>query len=62
MNENIFSSQEISCIVNPQAANKKWQRKKKLKGYLLKNLPCKIIDFQGSKEETVEIARKQSLT
>ncbi len=62
MNENIFSSQEISCIVNPQAANKKWQRRKKLKGYLQKNLPCKIIDFQGSKEETIEIARKQSLT
>ncbi len=61
MNKNIFSQQEISCIVNPQAANKKWQRRKRLKGYLQKNLPCQIIDFQGSKEETIEIARKQSL-
>ncbi len=62
MNENIFSSKEISCIVNPQAARKKWQRRKKLRGYLQKNLACQIIDSQGSKEETIEIARKQSLT
>jgi diacylglycerol kinase (ATP) len=62
MNEKNFSSQEICCIVNPQAANKKWQRSKKVRGYLQKNLSCQIIDFQGSKKETIEIARKQSLT
>jgi len=62
MNENVFSSQEISCIVNPQAARKKWQRRRKLRDYLQKKLACQIIDSQGSKEETIEIARKQSLT
>jgi diacylglycerol kinase family enzyme len=62
MNKNVFSSQEISCIVNPQAARKKWQRRKKLRAYLQKNLACQIIDSHESKEETIEIARKQSLT
>jgi diacylglycerol kinase family enzyme len=62
MNENVFSSQEISCIVNPKAARKKWQRRKKLRAYLQKNLACQIIDSHESKEETIEIARKLSLT
>lgn len=61
MNEKIFPSQEISCIVNPHAARNKWQRRKKLRSYLQKNLPSLIIDYQGTKEETIEIAKRQSL-
>ena len=61
MNEKIFPSKEISCIVNPRAALDKWQRKKKLRSYLQKNLPSEIIDIQESKEGTIEIAKKKSL-
>ena len=52
---------KISCIVNPQAANKKWQRRKNIKNYLQKSLQCQIIDFQKSKNHTIELAKKQSL-
>jgi len=61
MNEKFLPSQEISCIVNPHAARDKWQRRKKLRSYLQKNLPSQIFDAVGSKEETIEIARRQSL-
>jgi len=61
MNEKFLPSQEISCIVNPHAARDKWQRRKKLRSYLQKNLPSQIFDALGSKEETIEIARRQSL-
>jgi len=61
MNEKIFSSQKISCIVNPQAANKKWQRRKSLKKYLQKKLACDLIDFHESKQLTIELAKKLSL-
>lgn len=61
MNEKFSPSQKISCIVNPHAARDKWQRRKKLRSYLQKNLPSQIIDAVGSKEETIEIAKKQSL-
>lgn len=54
-------SQKISCIVNPQAANKKWQRRKNLKKYLERNLACDLIDFHKSKQHTIELARKLSL-
>ncbi|MFP4083109.1 MAG: diacylglycerol/lipid kinase family protein [Candidatus Aminicenantes bacterium] len=54
-------SPKISCIVNPQAANKKWQRRKNIKKYLRRNLPCDIIDFQESKQHTIELAKKLSL-
>lgn len=52
---------KILCIVNPQAANKKWQRKKSLKNYVKKDLGCNIIDFQKSKHHTIELAKKLSL-
>lgn len=53
--------QKISCIVNPQAANKKWQRRKKLKKYIQKNLVCDLIDFHKSKQHTIELAKRLSL-
>lgn len=61
MNEKIQFTQNISCIVNPRAARNKWQRRRRLRNYLQKNLPGKIIDTHGIKEHTIEIARKQSL-
>lgn len=55
------SSQKISCIVNPQAANKKWQRRKNLKKYLQRNLACDLIDFYKSKQHTIELVKRLSL-
>lgn len=54
-------SLRISCIVNPLAANKKWQRRQNIKTYLQQKLDCQIIDFQKSKNHTIELAKKQSL-
>ena len=54
-------SLRISCIVNPQAANKKWQRRQHIKSYLQQNLDCQIIDFQKSKTHTIQLAKEQSL-
>jgi len=54
-------SEKISCIINPIAARNKWLRRKKLRSFLQKNLPGEIIDVQGRKEDTIEIAKKQSL-
>lgn len=61
MNKKSLPLQETSCIVNPRAAFNKWQRRKRLRRYLHKNLPCEIIDIEGRKEHTIEIAKKQSL-
>ena len=51
---------KISCIVNPQAANKKWRRRKRTRQFLMRNLQSEIIDFQESKEQTIELAQKLS--
>ena len=51
---------KISCIVNPQAANKKWQRRKRTRQFLMRNLRSEVIDFQESKEQTIELAQKLS--
>ena len=51
---------KISCIVNPLAANKKWQRRKRTREFLIRNLRSEVIDFQESKEQTIELAQKLS--
>lgn len=51
---------KISCIVNPHAANKKWLRRKRLRQYLKRNFRSGIIDFQESKEQTIELAKRLS--
>lgn len=56
-----FSPQETSCIVNPTAARDKWKRRKRLREYIKRNLPCEIIDTYLTKEDIVEATRKQSL-
>jgi diacylglycerol kinase family enzyme len=55
--EQLFG-QKTFCIVNPSAARSKWKRRSKLRNYLQKNLPGEIVDIQGDKELTVELARK----
>ena len=54
-------TRNLSCILNPQAANKKWMRRKKLRNYLQKKLQSQIHGTLGEKENTIELARKLSL-
>jgi len=61
MNRIKSTEQKISCLINPFAARDRWQRRKKLRSYLQENLPGKIIDIKGKKEDTIETAEKQSL-
>ncbi len=51
-------SKKICCIVNPQAARKKWERKKSLKKYIQENLPCELVDSHQSKEHTIELSKR----
>ena len=51
---------KISCIVNPQAANKKWLRRKRTRQFLMRNLRSDVIDFQKSKKQTIELAQRLS--
>ena len=51
---------EASCIINPRAANHKWERKTRLKRYLQRRLPGPAYDSHGSKEESVRLARELS--
>ncbi|MFB0566680.1 MAG: diacylglycerol kinase family protein [Candidatus Aminicenantaceae bacterium] len=52
-------SRKVS-IVNPDAARKKWTRRKKLRKYLKKRLPGKIYEVAGAKQNTIELAKKLS--
>lgn len=53
-----LSDKKITCIINPHAANKKWQRNVLLRKYLQKNLPGEIIDDPEDKTYTVETVKK----
>jgi diacylglycerol kinase family enzyme len=48
----------IACIINPQAANKKWKRRKLLRRYIQENLPGEIIDSREDKADTIKTAKK----
>lgn len=52
------SKSSVSCIINPRAANKKWQRRKALRKRLQKHFPGQIIDGQKNKSQTIEIAKR----
>jgi len=54
------SLRKISCIVNPQAAQKKWTRRKNIRQLLHRVLRCDIVDILGDKNQTVELAKKLS--
>lgn len=61
MTEKTIFEEKASCIVNPRAARNKWERRKRLRRYLTRNIPSEIIDIKGGKEKTIETARKKSL-
>jgi len=56
-----LNEKKISCIINPQAANKKWKKRKTLRKYLQENLPGQIIDSHKNKTDTIQTARKLSI-
>jgi diacylglycerol kinase family enzyme len=61
MDRIILFTEKAACIVNPTAARNKWKRRKRLRRYLKKNLPCEIIDDYFHKEDIISAAKKQSL-
>jgi diacylglycerol kinase (ATP) len=60
--QNIESSpvekKRIACIINPNAANKKWKRRKLLRKYIQENLPGQIIDTHEDKSTTIHAAKQ----
>lgn len=48
----------ISCIINPEAANKKWKRNILIRKYIQKNLPGEYFDTFKDKKSTIETAKK----
>ena len=48
------SAPRIVCIINPKAANRKWERNILVRNYLQKNLPGKFVDTHEDKEFTVQ--------
>jgi diacylglycerol kinase (ATP) len=54
----LTDNSRIACIINPYAANKRWQRNKLLRKYVQKRLPGKYIDTQKGKENTIEKAKE----
>ncbi|UCC38213.1 MAG: hypothetical protein JSV96_10180 [Candidatus Aminicenantes bacterium] len=55
------TDQKFFFVVNPQAANRKWARRKKLRNHIQDNWPGEIIDIQGSKRDTIEKTKEMSL-
>jgi len=53
-----INSKKITCIINPYAANRKWERNALLRKYLQKNLPGRIIDNPEDKAYTVETVKE----
>jgi diacylglycerol kinase family enzyme len=60
MSKNTFSPQEATCIVNPAAARNKWERRKKLREYIKKNLSSEFIESHMKKDDIIESARRKS--
>ena len=48
------SGPRIVCIINPKAANRKWERNILIRNYLQKNLPGKFVDTHKDKDFTVQ--------
>jgi diacylglycerol kinase (ATP) len=49
-----------ACIINPEAAQKKWRRRRRLKSYLDQELPGKKFDITADKENMIGLVRKIS--
>jgi diacylglycerol kinase (ATP) len=49
---------KAACIINPNAARRKWLRRKRIKSYLARNLPGEKFDSLADKESTIALARR----
>lgn len=52
-----IKDKKIVCLINPLAANQRWQRRKKLRADLIRRLPGSCLDTPRAKEETVEMTK-----
>ncbi len=52
--------QNAACVINPEAARKKWRRRKKLKKFLDRELPGKKFDLLVDKDNMIALVRKIS--
>jgi diacylglycerol kinase (ATP) len=59
--KNPFLGQRACCIVNPCAARNKWQRRKRFRSYLKKNLPVDLADAELKKEEMINLVKEKCL-
>jgi diacylglycerol kinase (ATP) len=50
--------EDAVCIINPNAARRKWSRRRDLKKFLARNLPGPIYDSMANKEDTIALARQ----
>ena len=55
-----MNNKRISCIINPVAANSRWNRRKNLKRYLEENIPGPIFDCYQDKAQTIQQAKELS--
>jgi len=51
---------KIASIINPDASNKKWRRRRFLRKFIQQHLPSKIIDTHENKDYTIDVAKKLS--
>lgn len=51
----------ISCIINPEAANKKWKRNILIRKYIQKHLPGKYFDTSQDKRTTIGTVKRLCL-
>jgi diacylglycerol kinase family enzyme len=59
--DNAFLGKDICCVVNPCAARNKWQRRKRLRGYLQKNIPAEIVDTEMKREGMINLVKEKCL-
>lgn len=61
MKKNPFLGQSACCVVNPCAARNKWQRRKRFRTCLQKNLPVEVVDIEMKKEEMINLVKEKCL-
>jgi diacylglycerol kinase (ATP) len=60
MNKKETHLRNAACIINPEAARKKWRRRRGLKSFLDRELPGKKFDIMADKENMIELVRRIS--